>query len=194
MASKPSLASAFIASVVALSSFTTAQSTTDLPSLLRQTGAYVLDFERQLAGIVADEEYVQKAVPQPGKRRANLKRVELKSDLLMVKPADSDRYIAFRDVYEASGSSARLPPSEPEVARRALAERARSSAKALAERYISISISTATLAAVVALATRTTSGYSSGREVSINRHKPASRRPFQSPRNPDLHRLTQPAR
>jgi len=103
---KSILAGGLIASSLAFS-FPHAQSQTDLPSLQRQTGAYVLDFERQLSGIVADEDYVQRGVPKPGSRRANLKRVELKSDLLMVKPVGGDRYIAFRDVYEANGRPVR---------------------------------------------------------------------------------------
>src|SRR5579862_3224053 len=72
----------------------------DLAGLLSKSGAYVLDFERQLSGIVAEEVYRQRTLP-------DLVEAELKSDLLMVKPVDGDRYVAFRDVFAVNGRPVR---------------------------------------------------------------------------------------
>src|SRR5262245_56061958 len=69
-----------------------------LEQVLARTAAYVADFERQLSGIVADEDYTQQvsggkvAVPEELRR--------LRSDLLLVKPVGSQDWMQFRDVYE----------------------------------------------------------------------------------------------
>jgi hypothetical protein len=91
-----------------------------LATVLQRAGAYVAEFERQLSGIVAEEHYVQD-VHQFAKRRGcpgnatyasvlNCQgqlvmpmRSELRSDLLLVRPAGASRWAEFRDVFEADG-------------------------------------------------------------------------------------------
>lgn len=65
--------------------------------LLDKAAIYVSGFERQLAGVVAEETYLQSA----GVRR------ELKSDLLLVPVASYARYVQFRDVFEVDGRTVR---------------------------------------------------------------------------------------
>src|SRR4051812_21352046 len=78
-----------------------------MDSVLKRAGLYVLEFERQLSGVVAEEAYLQTsssgsgAPVMPGGRR------ELKSDLLMVKPVGTNRYMAFRDVFEVDHRAVR---------------------------------------------------------------------------------------
>jgi hypothetical protein len=87
-----------------------------LSSVLARAGAYVIEFQRQLSGIVAEEHYVQDvkaalpstpfgaarfmALPLPSHR-------ELTSDFLLVKPTGSDRYVEFRDVFDVDGTPVR---------------------------------------------------------------------------------------
>jgi hypothetical protein len=80
-----------------------------LAKVLKNAAAYVADFQKQLAGIVAEETYVQEAdrpklwvVPV-----FDVARRVLRSDLLLVKPATSDQYVEFRDVFEVDGVSVR---------------------------------------------------------------------------------------
>lgn len=72
-----------------------------LEQVLARTAAYVAEFERQLSGIVADEDYTQQVsggkVPVPEELR------RLRSDLLLVKPVGSQDWMQFRDVYEVNG-------------------------------------------------------------------------------------------
>lgn len=83
-----------------------------LSAVLARAASYVADFERQLSGIVAEESYVQNATrvrPMIGTRfpRQEAQHRELKSDLLLVRPAGADRYIEFRDVFEVDGTRVR---------------------------------------------------------------------------------------
>jgi hypothetical protein len=79
-----------------------------LAEVLKNAAGYVADFQKQLSGMVAEETYVQEvdrpklAVAVEGPTR----RV-LRSDLLLVKPAKSDRYVEFRDVFEVDGATVR---------------------------------------------------------------------------------------
>jgi len=88
-----------------------------LAAVLQRSAAYVGSFERQLSGIVAEEHYVQE-VRNFSKRRdcpANATvlncrgelvmpmRTELRSDLLLVRPAGASAWAEFRDVFEADG-------------------------------------------------------------------------------------------
>jgi hypothetical protein len=93
-----------VAVTAALAATSTGLASSDTPRLeqvLARTAAYVADFERQLSGIVADEDYTQQvrggkvAVPEELRR--------LRSDLLLVKPAGSQDWMQFRDVYEVNG-------------------------------------------------------------------------------------------
>lgn len=71
-----------------------------LDAVLERAGQYVLDFERQLSGVVAEEAYVQTSLSASGAPIMPGGRRQMRSDLLMVKPAGSSRYLAFRDVFE----------------------------------------------------------------------------------------------
>jgi hypothetical protein len=90
-----------------------AQPSPSLATVLERTGAYVMDLQRQLAGIVAEEDYVQD-VRVPGLTGATtrsglplVRHRELKSDLLLVRPVGADRWVQFRDVFEVDGRPVR---------------------------------------------------------------------------------------
>ena len=80
-----------------------------LDLVLKRAAAYVENFRKQLSGITADETYTQQVVnttrfvdsiqTMPTRR--------LKSDLLLVKPANADRYVELRDTFEVDGSPVR---------------------------------------------------------------------------------------
>ncbi|HYM22977.1 MAG TPA: hypothetical protein VEU08_07205 [Vicinamibacterales bacterium] len=71
-----------------------------LDAVLKRAGEYVIDFERQLSGVVAEEDYVQRSLSANGVPIMPGGHREMKSDFLMVKPIGSTRYLAFRDVFE----------------------------------------------------------------------------------------------
>jgi hypothetical protein len=84
-----------------------------LEGVLARAGAYVVAFQQQLSGIVAEERYVQEAkTPLPSYAIGTMPRAisvnndprrVLTSDLLLVKPRGGDRWIQFRDVFEVDG-------------------------------------------------------------------------------------------
>ncbi len=84
-----------------------------LEDVLMRTGDYVAAYEREFAGVVVEEAYAQHAAT--GSRfdslghllRGNSKDRELKSDLLLVRPEGSSRWLQFRDVYEVNGRAVR---------------------------------------------------------------------------------------
>jgi hypothetical protein len=82
-----------------------------LDAVLSRAGAYVVEFQRQLSGVVAEEQYVQDVrYPIGTGTRYNpllARHRELKSDLLLVKPVGGDRWIQFRDVFEVDGKAIR---------------------------------------------------------------------------------------
>jgi hypothetical protein len=81
-----------------------------LAAVLARASAYVAEFHRQLSGIVAEERYVQewKALGRRGMRAAtSLAHRDLRSDLLLVKPAGANAWMAFRDVFEVDGTPVR---------------------------------------------------------------------------------------
>ena len=81
-----------------------------LAAVLIRAGFYVVEFQRSLSGVVAEETYVQDVRGPIGLGRmpslAPTHR-ELKSDLLLVKPAGADRWLQFRDVFEVDGKPVR---------------------------------------------------------------------------------------
>lgn len=95
-----------------------------LATVLSRASAYVAEFHRQLSGIVAEERYVQEVLAV-GRRspcdsrgmpvatrvcREQLAypiRSELRSDLLLLKPAGADAWMAFRDVFDVDGAPVR---------------------------------------------------------------------------------------
>jgi hypothetical protein len=95
-----------------------------LAAVLERAGVYVTAFERQLSGIVAEERYVQEVLTFSTRRGCrgnatyasvlecqgqlvNPVRTELRSDLLLVRPAGAASWAEFRDVFEADGRPVR---------------------------------------------------------------------------------------
>lgn len=83
-----------------------------LAPTLQKAGAYAAQFRAQLAGLVAEERYVQNVrnsmgvnITVDGRGTEPVKHRELRSDILMVR-AD-DRYVEFRDVFEVDGKPVR---------------------------------------------------------------------------------------
>jgi hypothetical protein len=76
-----------------------------LEAVLAHAATYVVDFQRRLSGVVAEERYGQDVRYRLGGSRPALAPIhrELKSDLLLVKPAGADRWLQFRDVFEVDG-------------------------------------------------------------------------------------------
>jgi hypothetical protein len=99
-----------IAFVCAMPALAAAESPPTVKDVLARVGDYVVRYEQELSGIVAEEQYVQQdglspppmGIPQPPKPRR-----ELKSDLLLVRAAGSDGYVQFRDVFEVDGHPVR---------------------------------------------------------------------------------------
>jgi hypothetical protein len=86
--------------------------TPTLESVLVRAGLYVVELQRQLSGIVAEEDYVQDVRPSSSGTlsRSATPRVthrELKSDLLLVRPIGSNRWMQFRDVFDVDGQPVR---------------------------------------------------------------------------------------
>jgi hypothetical protein len=81
-----------------------------LRSVLARAGAYVTGYRHQLSRIVAEEHYTQE-VRYPGNRHvppdALPERRDLRSDLLLVKPAGSRDWLQLRDVFEVDGHQVR---------------------------------------------------------------------------------------
>jgi hypothetical protein len=91
---------------------TAVPATLTVADVLQRTTAYVRDFEEHLAGIVAEEHYVQDSIPAtgyvPGARNTDTRQHrELNSDLLLVRPKGADRWVQFRDVFEVDGQPVR---------------------------------------------------------------------------------------
>ena len=82
-----------------------------LADILARAGAYVVEFQRRLSGVVAEEDYVQDVrYPLDTGTRIRSRGIthrELKSDLLMVKPVGGDRWMQFRDTYDVDGKPVR---------------------------------------------------------------------------------------
>jgi hypothetical protein len=93
-----------------LASFVSALEPT-LDVVLGRAGAYVVEFQRSLSGVVAEEQYVQSVrYPLGTSSRTNQllpTHRDLKSDLLLVKPAGVDRWLQFRDVFQVDGKEIR---------------------------------------------------------------------------------------
>jgi hypothetical protein len=98
--------------VLALQVFTPAESPA-LADVLERTGAYVVEFQREFAGLVAEERYVQTIeslqLLSDGRFQsaAPERRRVLTSDYLLVKPVGSSRWIEFRDVFDVDGKPVR---------------------------------------------------------------------------------------
>lgn len=78
-----------------------------LDTVLRRAAEYVTAFKRQLAGLVAEESYVQDVEGAPGSRPPAISHRELRSDFLLVQMPGQARYVEFRDVFEVDGRPVR---------------------------------------------------------------------------------------
>ena len=80
-----------------------------LSTVLARTADYTRRLHTQLAGIVAEEFYVQEVSErlEPSKPPDAMPRRALRSDLLLVKPAGERRYVEYRDVFEVDGAPVR---------------------------------------------------------------------------------------
>ena len=80
-----------------------------LAQVLKNAAAYLAEFQKQLSGIISEETYVQEMAPLAGRTSGGglMQRRVLKSDLLLVKAVDTDRYVEFRDVFEVDGRQVR---------------------------------------------------------------------------------------
>ena len=104
------LAATLIATLAATAPARGWQQEPTLAQVLSRAGAYVLSHYEKVAGIVAEETYQQTARDLQQTRTnkpVDARQRSLKSDLLLVKPPDADRYIEFRDVFEVNGTSVR---------------------------------------------------------------------------------------
>lgn len=76
-----------------------------LAVILQRVGDYVVRFQQQISGMVAEETYVQNSDKS---ERPFVTHRELKSDLLLVKTeGETNGYVQFRDVYEVDGDPVR---------------------------------------------------------------------------------------
>jgi hypothetical protein len=82
-----------------------------LESTLARARAYVAAFQQQVSGVVSEEAYEQQVRNMRGFSQTTgtspVIRRALKSDLLLVKPQGSDRWLQFRDVFEVDGKPVR---------------------------------------------------------------------------------------
>ena len=82
-----------------------AQDRPPLPVVLERVTDYVVRFQRELSGIVAEERYVQDADKSD---RPFVTHRELKSDFLLVRTEGAtNAYVQFRDVFEVDGEAVR---------------------------------------------------------------------------------------
>jgi hypothetical protein len=99
-----------VALVVFASALATAQEPT-LDEVLARAAKYVRELQSQLSGIVIEEQYQQNIVGSSDLTSSRsgpaITHRELKSDLLLVQPSGSDRWVQFRDVFEVDGRSVR---------------------------------------------------------------------------------------
>lgn len=80
-----------------------------LNEVLKRSARYVENFRTQLSAIAAEETYTQQIVNTTRfvDSILMLPTRRLKSDLLLVKPADSNRYVELRDTFDVDGKPVR---------------------------------------------------------------------------------------
>src|SRR4051812_39871961 len=78
-----------------------------LSTVLERAGRYVTEYKRQLSGIVAEEAYDQNVESAPGARAPGTPHRVLKSDYLLIRLPNADRYRGFRDVFEVDARPVR---------------------------------------------------------------------------------------
>ena len=72
-----------------------------LDELLLRAGEYIQAYEQDISAIVADEDYTQRVIIEPG---AEIRH--LRSDILTIRD-DANGWVGFRDVYEVDGHPVR---------------------------------------------------------------------------------------
>jgi hypothetical protein len=94
-----------------------AAQTRSLDDVLKRSAAYVSEFRQQLSGIVAEETYHQEVASTARIGSSPLVKPTrtLKSDLLLVRAPDSNRYVELRDVFEVDGRAVRARGSRLEA-------------------------------------------------------------------------------
>ena len=76
-----------------------------LAEILERVGDYIVRYQQEISGMVAEESYVQNSDKA---ERPFVTHRELKSDLLLVKTeGEANGYVQFRDVYEVDGETVR---------------------------------------------------------------------------------------
>ena len=103
---------AVLLAVVAARAPAPAQEPAALATVLARAGVYVVEFQRKLSGIVAEEHYVQNVripstLASPARLGRDVTHRELTSDLLLVKPVGGDRWMQFRDVFDVDDKPVR---------------------------------------------------------------------------------------
>jgi hypothetical protein len=103
-----------LAIVVATAQIAAARATTPVADLVNRASAYVAGYFQEFSTVVAEERYVQDSHPLPGidvfgesTAAQAPQHVELRSDVLLVTPAPSSRWLTFRDVYAVNGREVR---------------------------------------------------------------------------------------
>jgi hypothetical protein len=81
-----------------------------LRSVLARAGTYITEYRRQMSSIVAEEHYIQESRYREGPRipaDVQSEHRELRSDLILVRPAGSRDWLQLRDVFEVDGHPVR---------------------------------------------------------------------------------------
>lgn len=84
-----------------------------LKTVLASASGYVVRFEHDLSGLIAEEHYTQNlealnpGASQPQDAEPDVTHRELRSDLLLVQARRPDEYVQFRDVFEVDGQPVR---------------------------------------------------------------------------------------
>ncbi len=111
---RPVLPIVLVVSAASVVAQTTAP--TPLDRLLDRASSYVRSYVRDFSTMVAEERYVQDSHPMPQGNSVGLdgalgqaaaQHVELRSDLLFVRPGEADRWLTFRDVFAVNGRAVR---------------------------------------------------------------------------------------
>lgn len=92
-----------IGAIAALSTPVRAQ---DDRAIVERVRDYIDRFEQEVSALVAEEHYVQRLERRISASRIHSTR-ELRSDYVLVKPADSLAWIGYRDVFEVDGTPVR---------------------------------------------------------------------------------------
>jgi hypothetical protein len=77
-----------------------------LADVLRRAAVYIAEFHVRLSSIVAEETYTQDWY-SVGPKGKTFQRRELRSDLVLMKPASAASWAEFRDVFEVDGRAIR---------------------------------------------------------------------------------------